>query len=120
MDTYYYSSNFELAAYTWAYNAVIQQVMPLGLRFAINPQNSKTTAVEVVESSKSCTFLVYIVVKVCLFCLCSCDRYERPLYPPPPPTPSTWIRSFQKSKVQPPSPGGSVVDILKSPGPTPP
>ena len=30
MDTYYYSSNFELAprCYTWAYNAVIQQVVP--------------------------------------------------------------------------------------------
>lgn len=35
-------------AYTWAYNAVIQQVVPLGLRFAINPQSSKTTVVEVV------------------------------------------------------------------------
>ena len=49
MDTYYYSSNFELAAYTWAYNAVIQQVVPLGLRFAINPQSSQTTVVEVVD-----------------------------------------------------------------------
>ena len=38
LGTYYYSSNFELAAYTWAYNAVIQQVVPLGLRFDQPPE----------------------------------------------------------------------------------
>ena len=60
LDTYYYFSSFELAAYTWAYNAVIQQVVPLGLRFAINPQSSKITVVEVVVVNLALS-LLYIL-----------------------------------------------------------